>query len=123
MNIFNNVIQNAKVRVSGDKIHQTDRNNLKIQLMQVLKDFLATNDVEVGFVKEGIAVSTFNEEIGEVNFVIDIKMKDLNFDFEAEVEDFEFEQKQKLEAQKAKNEAKQAKTLIDIENRKKRANA
>ena len=95
MNIFNNVIQNAKVRVSGDKIHQTDRNNLKIQLMQVLKDFLATNEIEVGFVKEGIAVSTFNEEIGEVNFVIDIKMKDLNFDFEAEIEDFQFEMEQK----------------------------
>ena len=95
MNIFNNVIQNAKVRVSNDKIHQTDRNNLKIQLMQVLKDFLQANEIEVGFVKEGIAVSTFNEEIGEVNFVIDIKMKDLNFDFEAEIEDWQFEMMKK----------------------------
>ena len=109
MNIFNNVIQNAKVRVSNDKIHQTDRNNLKIQLMNVLKDFLQANEIEVGFVKEGIAVSTFNEEIGEVNFVIDIKMKDLNFDFEAEIEDFQFEQKAKIEAQQAKNEAKRLK--------------
>ncbi len=100
--LFNKVVKDFKLRTTGDKIHQTDRNNLKIALMTTLKDFLTENEIEVDFVKEGIAVSTFNEEIGEVNFVIDIKMKDLNFDFETETLIFKEEQEAKLEKKRLK---------------------
>lgn len=100
--LFNKVVKDFKLRTAGDKIHQTDRNNLKIALMTTLKDFLTDNEVEVDFVKEGIAVSTFNEEIGEVNFVIDIKMKDLNFDFETETLIFKEEQEAKLAKKRLK---------------------
>ena len=100
--LFNKVVKDFKLRTTGDKIHQTDRNNLKIALMITLKDFLTENEIEVDFVKEGIAVSTFNEEIGEINFVIDIKMKDLNFDFETETLIFKEEQEAKLEKKRLK---------------------
>jgi hypothetical protein len=93
--MFNSIIQNANLRVTGNRIHQTDRNKLRVQLINVLKEHLQAQNIEVGLVKEGIAVSTFNEEIGEVNFVIDIKMKDLNFDFEDEKALFEFDMSQK----------------------------
>jgi hypothetical protein len=93
--MFNSIIQNANLRVTGNRIHQTDRNKLRVQLINVLKEHLQAQNIEVGLVKEGIAVSTFNEEIGEVNFIIDIKMKDLNFDFEDEKALFEFDMSQK----------------------------
>lgn len=93
--MFNSVVQKANLRITGDKIHQTDRNKLRIQLLQTLKENLENQNVEVCFLKEGIAVSTFNEEIGEINFIIDIKMKDLNFDFENEKALFEFDMTQK----------------------------
>lgn len=80
--MFNETILKANLRTNEKGIHQTDRNNLRLSLLNELSNFLLNEKVELKVSKEGIAISTFNEEIGEVNFVIDIKMKDFSFNFD-----------------------------------------
>ena len=72
--MFNNV-SNAKVRMNGDKMHQVDRNKLRADIMAEIMQVLRNAGVECGMVREGVAVNVAHEDLGCINFVIDVKMK------------------------------------------------
>lgn len=101
-----NKINAMTLRVNGDKLHQTDRNALRLELLNAIVDVMQRNGVELGMVKEGIAVNLPHEELGAINFVVDVKMKGLDYDFDFEVADWSAEQKRKAEDKQAKAEAK-----------------
>lgn len=82
--MFTETILKAKLRTNSDgtKLHQTDRNKLRQTLLIELSTFLLNEKMNVKLEKEGIICSFFNEELGEICFVLDLKMKDLSFDFD-----------------------------------------
>ena len=82
-------IANANPRLANGKIHQSDRNNLRLEAVNDLLKLLNSCDgFEAGLVSEGIAINVQNEELGNINFVIDVKMKNLDYDFDFEVDDY-----------------------------------
>lgn len=116
--MFQNV-SNAKIRMNGDKMHQVDRNKLRVEIMAEIMQALQNAGVECGVVREGVAVNVAHDELGCVNFVVDIKMKNADFDFDFEVEDYQAEQKAKAEKAQAQAEAKARKIQADKERRAK----
>ena len=116
--MFNNV-SNAKVRMSGEKMHQTDRNKMRADVIAEIMEVMHKNGVECGLVHDGIAVNIPHEDLGCINFVIDVKMKNADYDYDFEVEDYQKEQAIKAEKAKAQKEEKEAKIKKDIENFKK----
>lgn len=122
-------VQNASYTTSESRgvpvIQQTQRNNLRKQLMKGLENTIRAlvedeeggNVANVHITSEGIVVEVENTSIsniedgnGFISFVIDIKMKDLLYDALSEADAYEAECAEK--AQKAQ-EAKQAKIAAD----------
>ena len=116
--MFNNV-SNAKVRMSGEKMHQTDRNKMRADVIAEIMEVMHKNGVECGLVHDGIAVNIPHEDLGCINFVVDVKMKNADYDYDFEVEDYQKEQAIKAEKAKAQKEEKEAKIKKDIEHFKK----
>lgn len=116
--MFNNV-SNAKVRMNGDKMHQVDRNKLRADIMAEIMQVLRNAGVECGMVREGVAVNVAHEDLGCINFVVDVKMKNLDFDYDFEVEDYQAEQDAKAAKAKEQAELKAAKIKADAERRAK----
>ena len=98
--MFNNV-SNAKVRMSGEKMHQTDRNKMRADVIAEIMEVMHKNGVECGLVHDGIAVNIPHEDLGCINFVVDVKMKNADYDYDFEVEDYQKEQAIKAEKAKA----------------------
>lgn len=125
-------VQNASYTTSESRgvpvIQQTQRNNLRKQLMKGLENTiraLVENEVDgnvanVHVTAEGIAVevqnpSVYNVEDGNgfISFVIDIKMKDLLYDALSEANAYENECAEKAQKAQKAQEAKQAKIAAD----------
>lgn len=125
-------VQNASYTTSESRsvpvIQQTQRNNLRKQLMKGLENTIRSlvedeedgNVANVHVTSEGIVVEVENASIsnvedgnGFISFVIDIKMKDLLYDALTEADAYEAEVKEKAEKAKKAQEAKQAKIAAD----------
>ena len=118
--MFQNV-SNAKVRMNGDKMHQVDRNKLRADIMAEIMQVLQNAGVECAVIREGVAVNVAHDDLGCINFVVDVKMKNADFDYDFEVEDYQAEQNAKAEKAKAQAEAqaKAEKEKAEAEHRKK----
>lgn len=81
-------VNEMKIRTNGDKMHQTDRNNLRIKLIQKVKEMLEQNQIECDYTADGLTLNIPHDELGSINCIIDLRMKNLDFDFDFEVEDF-----------------------------------
>lgn len=125
-------VQNASYTTSESRgvpvIQQTQRNNLRKQLMKGLENTirsLVENEVDgnvanVHITSEGIAVEVQNPSVysvedgnGFISFVIDIKMKDLLYDALSEANAYENECAEKAQKAQKAQEAKQAKIAAD----------
>lgn len=125
-------VQNASYTTSESRgvpvIQQTQRNNLRKQLMKGLENTIRAlvedeeggNVANIHITSEGIVVEVENASIsnvedgnGFISFVIDIKMKDLLYDALTEADAYEAEVKEKAEKAKKAQEAKQAKIAAD----------
>lgn len=125
-------VQNASYTTSESRgvpvIQQTQRNNLRKQLMKGLENTIRSlvedeeggNVANVHITAEGIVVEVENESIsnvedgnGFISFVIDIKMKDLLYDALSEADAYEAECAEKAQKAKKAQEAKQAKIAAD----------
>lgn len=120
--MFKNVNE-MKIRMNGDKMHQTDRNALRTAIANEIAQTLVNLGVDCGFTRDGLALNIAHDELGAVNCVVEIKMKDLTFDFDFEVEDFAQVQAAKEAEAKAKAEAKARKIAEDKAKREARAKA
>ena len=97
------IIQTAKGTV---QIQQTYRNKLKVQAESAIQDILRNalpDTISVDKVKDGIALGIMNEETGEIiPIVIDLTIKSLDYDIEAEIDSYRIEQQEKqVKAEKA----------------------
>lgn len=125
-------VQNASYTTSESRgvpvIQQTQRNNLRKQLMKglentiraLVEDEVDDNVANVHITSEGIAVEVQNASIynvedgnGFISFVIDIKMKDLLYDALSEANAYENECAEKAQKAQKAQEAKQAKIAAD----------
>lgn len=125
-------VQNASYTTSESRgvpvIQQTQRNNLRKQLMKGLENTIRSlvedeegnNVANIHITSEGIVVEVENASIsnvedgnGFISFVIDIKMKDLLYDALTEADAYEAECAEKAAKAKKAQEAKQAKIAAD----------
>ena len=125
-------VQNASYTTSESRgvpvIQQTQRNNLRKQLMKGLENTIRAlvedeeggNVANIHITAEGIVVEVENASIsniedgnGFISFVIDIKMKDLLYDALSEADAYEAECVEKAQKAKKAQEAKQAKIAAD----------
>ena len=118
-----NCVNEMQIRVTGDKMHQTDRNNVRAAIIAEVMEMLAANGVECAMVKEGLAVNVQHADLGAVNFVVDVKKKNLDYDYDFEVEDYQAEVKAKADKAEALAKAKAAKAARDKAERVAKAKA
>ena len=78
----------TKFDVSKDKIKQTQRNALKSDLLEALSSDLATSIEVVGRSKEGIIIAIPNDIEGSIYAVVDVVLKNLDFDPEVLIEEY-----------------------------------
>ena len=90
----------AQLRDSDGKFNQTDRNNLRAQLMGALRD-----DLGGYMTSDGIVLEVEHEEWGSVYVEVNLKMKDPDYDIEASVAEYQ----EKVEKAAAKRKAAEAK--------------
>ncbi len=91
------------------ELKQTERNQLKADILQAFSEFLTENGVETFRVKDGLAIEITNEDVGAVPVVIDFTVKSLQFDVTGEHEIFMKEVAEKHAKAEAKAREKQAK--------------
>lgn len=118
--------QDYKLNPNKNGLAQTDRNKLKKEMNEFLKERLEAifPDSDVVIVPEGIAVATLNETLDEtITFVVDTTFK--NFDYNALVESEQYAQQlaDKAKENEAKAKAKAIKIAKDKAEREAKAKA
>jgi hypothetical protein len=78
----------TKFDVSKDKIKQTQRNALKSDLLEALSSDLADSIEVVGRSKEGIIIAIPNDIEGSIYAVVDVVLKNLDFDPEVLIDEY-----------------------------------
>lgn len=78
-----------KFSVSKDKIKQTERNALKSDLLEAISSDLADSIEVVGRSKEGVIIALPNEMEGSIYAVVDVVLKNLDFDPEILIDEYE----------------------------------
>jgi len=78
-----------KFSVSKDKIKQTERNALKSDILEALSSDLETSIEVVGRSKEGIIIALPNEIEGSIYAVVDVVLKNLDFEPEVLIDEYE----------------------------------
>jgi len=86
----------TKFDVSKDKIKQTQRNALKSDLLEALSSDLADNIEVVGRSKEGIIIAIPNDIEGSIYAVVDVVLKNLDFDPQIMLDEYDQAQADKI---------------------------
>lgn len=84
-----------KFSVSKDKIKQTERNALKSDILEALSSDLADSIEVVGRSKEGVIIALPNEMEGSIYGVVDVVLKNLDFDPEILISEYEMAKAEK----------------------------
>jgi len=109
------------IKVSGDKIKQDTRNQVRNDLLNVFAKELAekvgSELIEVERVEKGVAIRLDNENAGYMTILLDLKFVSLDFDMSFEVENYQEKLEAKAKAEKEKAEAKAQKIKADTERR------
>jgi elongation factor P--beta-lysine ligase len=100
-------IRERVFKTTGEKIQQTQRNNLKTEILQAIQEHMP-QDIVIGRAKEGIILEFPNDELGAIAVVLDIKIKDLEFDVTVPIQELEnsIKEKEEKEIQKKKKIAR-----------------
>ena len=81
MENFLNLFNDRKLEVNEKgKLKQNVRNAMKAELMVKFGEFLEANGVENLQVRDGLVLEFANEELGAVAVMLNLVMKDLDFD-------------------------------------------
>lgn len=114
-------ITDLKLQVSNDKIKQTQRNAMRKQAMENILAVLKKEGYEADFTNEGIAIRAFNEEYGEIDFILDLTAKDLSYDYDTETDFYRADQARKQAEAEQKARIKAEKIKRDMEARRLKA--
>ena len=99
-------IKEQEFKVSNGKLNQVERNNAKAELLEAIGLDLP-GAVLLGKCKEGLVVEVPNDNEGAITFVLDIKIKGLDWDGASIIADYERDQAEKAErAEQRKRDAK-----------------
>ena len=95
------------IRKTGESmVQQTQSRLLKQEVMKKIKALLEENyDMDMVETGEGIIMLVANDDLGSIPFAFDVKVKSLDFDYEAAEEQY----KEKLEARQEREAKKAAK--------------
>ena len=118
-NLKNLMTEIKKQKLSVSKtglIKQNERNTMKSDLIMALMKDLPQNIV-VGKMKEGIVLEIPNDNEGAIPMVLDIKIKNINFDTITSVEAYEKDKDEK--AKKALERKKDQKASYNSQQKKK----
>lgn len=102
---------------NGVSIKQTQRNQLKAEMLEALVDGLSELGVSVAKVDKGYAISVPNDEDGSFTAVLDLTIKSMDFDMYAENEAIVAKEQEKAEAVLARQREKEAKYKVAQETR------
>lgn len=104
-------------------LQQTARNNLKTEIMQTftqaLKNELQADYIEVMQTKDGIGIRLDNENVGFINMVVDLSIKNFDYDLDFEHESYEDKLQEQAEKRAEKERLKAEKIKRDTERRAK----
>lgn len=73
------VIEAQEFKVSNGKLNQVERNTMKSEILAAIGLDLPEGTV-IGKCKEGLIVEVPNDNEGSITFILDIKIKPLDFD-------------------------------------------
>ena len=93
-------LESATIKVSNDKINQTERNKMKIDFMQSLTELFADAGVEVSQTKEGLVLQIENKD-QNIFIQLDASIKNLDFDLSSAIDEYESTLLDRAERQKA----------------------
>lgn len=85
-------------------LRQNERNALRSEVIVKLAEVLKDAGVENSLVKDGIVIELTNETLGSIPVVINVTMKDLQFDVLDAITEYENLQAERLAKLKAKKE-------------------
>jgi hypothetical protein len=102
---------------NGVSIKQTQRNQLKAEMLEALAEGLSDLGVTVAKVDKGYAISVPNEDEGSFTAVLDLTIKSMNYDMYAENEAILAKEQEKAEAVLARQREKEAKYKVAQETR------
>lgn len=103
-------VENAKLTISGGKIKQTERNELKELAVEGLLDLLSNQGVDCFRVEKGIAVVVDNTPSKKpITFVINPVFKNTTYDLDADIQAYEEKVEAAKERARKREETKAAK--------------
>jgi hypothetical protein len=102
---------------NGVSIKQTQRNQLKADMLEALAEGLSELGVSVAKVDKGYAISVPNDEDGSFTAVLDLTIKSLDYDMYAENEAVLSKDAAKAEAILTRQREKEAKYKVAQETR------
>jgi hypothetical protein len=102
---------------NGVSIKQTQRNQLKAEMLEALAEGLSELGVSVAKVDKGYAISVPNDEDGSFTAVLDLTIKSLDYDMYAENEAVLSKDAAKAEAILTRQREKEAKYKVAQETR------
>jgi uncharacterized lipoprotein YajG len=94
------------LKSSNEKINQVQRNEVKALLTDALQGDLIANGLQVVKTKDGLVMVLSNDELGEFYAVVDLTIKNLDYDLDGAVAEYN----EALENKVAKAKAKADKT-------------
>jgi hypothetical protein len=94
---------------NGINIKQTQRNQIKAEMLEALADALSDLNIDVLKVDKGYAISIPNDEDGSFTAVLDLTIKSTDYDMFAENEAVLSKEAEKAEAAMARQREKEAK--------------
>lgn len=92
------------LKSSNEKINQVQRNEVKATLTEALQGDLIASGLQVVKTKEGLVMVLSNDELGEFYAVLDLTIKNLDYDLDGAVAEYEDAVAEKLAKAKAKAE-------------------
>jgi hypothetical protein len=92
-------LENATLKLSGEKLNQTQRNEFKAKLNQALLDDLTSLGVQATSTSEGIVLMVENESTN-LFINLDTTIKNLDFDLDGAKQEYAEKQTAKLEREK-----------------------
>lgn len=98
-------VKETKYTVANDKMKQTERNELKRQLVDAVAEKLSEDIQIVGMSKKGVIVAVENDVEGAIYATVDVVVKGLDYDPAEDLEDYEIAEAKRIEREAKRQKA------------------
>jgi hypothetical protein len=104
-----NFIKNVgemELKVTNEKINQTQRNSLKADFMEALVQMFAEKGIDLAYTSEGLVLKVEGNE-HDIHIALDPTIKNLDYDFVASIDEYNAKVVARQERQEALAKAKE----------------